>query len=155
MTNKALLQEFCKNTVSAPRLNRVSLCHTVFFALLCAEASCSNVCLLTRCKSLFQNKHRKGVVVRNIVARSWGLFKKIYSHISFFFYIFSLFYSRCLFLHCQLSPGCTKNVLLRKAATWWVTHETTGHFVTNCPLQQNIKAHFTHAHFTHSLFKIE
>lgn len=33
------------------------------FLLLCFEASCSNVCPLTRCESLLHNKYRKGVLV--------------------------------------------------------------------------------------------
>lgn len=95
---------FCKNTVCAPGLNRVSLCQTVFlvgfFAPFCAEASCSNVCLLTRCESLFQNKHRKGVVLRNAVASTHALcLENELSHF-FFFKCFLIFLFRFVLSCC-------------------------------------------------------
>lgn len=56
-----------KGIASDPKL-RYNICPQtqqciIVSNMLCFEASCSNVCPLTRCESLLHNKYRKGVLV--------------------------------------------------------------------------------------------
>lgn len=64
----------------APRSVRLSAPKHIIVSQLCFEASCSNVCPLSRCESLLHNKYRKGVLVCVCMkgcARTHTLFLKL------------------------------------------------------------------------------
>lgn len=135
---------FCKNIVSAPGLNRVSLCQTVFFLV-------GFVLRLPAQTSVFSPDVK--VCFKTNTGKAWSYATPLQAHMHFvwkmnsdisffkvFSHIFIPFYS--LFLCCLLSQtmSCSEKLLRDE---WNMKPEDTS-TVTNFPLQQNVKACFTH-----------